>query len=172
MHVVCKDKISSWYLIGFPNGTISGINMGAGYFCHRPKQFFLLFQRVITGAVPKTFRRYIITSGSPKLAISGPLSRRLQAMRARVGRLEVSPTPSPYSWFFSQACSRPQSGPPVRSSPPPTVRRWRSNRPGPRVARLGCSSPCIPNGRPGFRISMENSPLHARLPQVAPRGVL
>ena len=34
-----------------------------------PISFFRLFQRVITGIVPRTFRRYFNTSGSPELAI-------------------------------------------------------------------------------------------------------
>ena len=60
--------------------------MGTRYYCHHSlNQVFCLFQRVITGIIPRTFRRYISTSDSPELAIYQLSSSRLLAIRARVG---------------------------------------------------------------------------------------
>ena len=65
--------------------------MGAGYCHHSPKQFFWLSQPVITGIVLRTFRRYISTSGSSKLAIHRLSMSRCLAIRARVVCLLASP---------------------------------------------------------------------------------
>ena len=107
--------------------------MGTGYCHHSPNQFFLLFQRLITGIVLRTFRRCISTSGSPELAIHRLSASRLLAIRARVVRLLASPNPLTLllALFSSLISSTIRTSRPTPR--PPSARRWRSDRPGPSV---------------------------------------
>ena len=65
--------------------------VGAEFYHHSPNQFFNLFQRVITRIIRRTFRRYIITSGSPEPVTYRLSLSRILAIRARVGHLKASP---------------------------------------------------------------------------------
>ena len=78
---------SLWY---FNHLKLGGGDVGAEYCHHSPNKVLCLFQRVITGIVRRTFRRYISTSGSPELAIYRLSSRRLLATRTRVGQALLS----------------------------------------------------------------------------------
>ena len=150
--------------LGFSSTRSWGGGVAAVYCHNSPNQDFYLFQRVITGNFQRTFRRYISTSSSPELAIYRLLSSRLLALRARVGHLKASLYP--LSLLFSSLGSSSKldlvHNPDLPSNPAPTVRRWRSDRPGLRVSPWVAPAHV---GHPGSRLPTAGSSRHVRLPQ-------